>query len=69
MEYSVVGDTANFASRLQELNKDMGTEVLVSASVAEAVTGKFDLRAMPPLKVRGKREPAVVYALAAVEAR
>lgn len=63
MDYSVVGDTANYAARLQELNKDLATEILVSESVHDAVRGRFPTRQMPPIRVRGKRGEVAIWAI------
>ena len=36
-EYTVIGDTVNFAARLEALNKDLGTQFLISAAVRDAL--------------------------------
>ncbi len=63
MDYSVVGDTANYAARLQELNKDLATEILVSESVHDAVRGRFPVKRMPSVRVRGKRGEVAIWAI------
>jgi adenylate cyclase len=63
MEYTVIGDVVNVAARIQALNKELGTDVLVSSEVFERVKDRVKARAMPPTSVQGKSAPLQVYAL------
>jgi adenylate cyclase len=66
LSYLLVGDTVNFASRLQSLTKEIGTELILSAVTHERLTeselAEIELRKLPPTKIRGKREPVEVFA-------
>ncbi len=55
-DYTAYGDTINIAARLEKANKQLGTRILISASVAEKVK---ELRARPvgDLVLRGRSEP------------
>ncbi len=54
--YSIIGDIANTASRIEGLNKLIGTSLLVSEEVAAALAG-FLLRPMGRFRLRGKLSP------------
>lgn len=67
IEYTVIGDTVNLAARLQDLTKQAGHGILVSASVVEQAARfiPFTAEALEPIAVRGKAEPVKVYGVAA----
>lgn len=62
IEYAVIGDTVNRASRIEQLNKRLGTRILISERTREAA--RFDPAQMiAPVAVRGVPEPLVVFAI------
>lgn len=61
-EYRVVGDTVNTASRIQELNKKLGTRVLISEPALEGVKD-FLLRDVGHFLLRGKVLPVHPFEL------
>lgn len=63
LSYTVYGDAVNLAARLEALNKDLGSRVLISASTVGALRGSYPLRPMGQVTVRGKRRPVMLYAL------
>ena len=64
LSYALVGDPVNLASRIQALNKDFGTDILVSADTRNLLDGAFDLTPLPAAHVKGKSVDVEVYALA-----
>jgi adenylate cyclase len=67
--YTALGDTVNLASRLEGLNKDYGTHILVSQSTFEQVTAaqegesQFVFRELDLIRVKGKTQPVGLYEL------
>ncbi len=61
MEYTAIGDTVNFAARLESLNKSLGTAIIVSEPTRMALDGLLEMRKLPPLKVKGKRGTPPLY--------
>ena len=65
MNYTAIGDNINFASRLEGLNKYYGTRILVSETVCEHVKGKFLVRSIDRIAVKGKKKAIKIYELVA----
>ncbi len=63
MEFTVIGDTVNYAARLQALSKDLAHDIIVSEEVYEGAKASFWFRRMPPVKVRGKAGEQALYAV------
>jgi adenylate cyclase len=57
--YSIVGDTANTAARLESLNKHLGTHVLAAESVVQEANGLL-LRNLGWFRLKGKGEPTSI---------
>ncbi len=61
MEYRVVGDSVNLAARIEALNKDFQTDVLISSATMEQLKDDFNLKALEPVKVKGKEDYVQVF--------
>jgi adenylate cyclase len=61
MNYTVVGDTANLASRLEALNKTFGTSILMSDDCAAAVRESVICRPLDVVAVVGKDQGVKVW--------
>jgi hypothetical protein len=61
MEFTVIGDTVNTASRIESMTKEFGTDFLVSQAVLDQVPGKFIVEKAQEVKVKGKTEPLAVF--------
>lgn len=63
LSYTLVGDSVNLASRIEELNKAFGTDILVSRATRELLKQEFILRTLPPTVAKGHSHTVEVFAL------
>jgi len=64
LTFTVYGDTVNLASRLEQMNKQFGTQVLVHGRTAE-LAEDFPFEGLGEIAVRGRAEPVTVYTIRA----
>jgi adenylate cyclase len=65
MSYTVIGDAVNLASRLESLNKQYGTRLIISDATRSSLKGRYDIRALGEVVVKGKTQPAAIYEVTA----
>ncbi|MFI4998528.1 MAG: adenylate/guanylate cyclase domain-containing protein [Reyranellales bacterium] len=63
MSYTLLGDTVNLAARLEELNKQHGTRILVSAATRAACGERFAFNSLGSVAVRGRGEQVAVFSV------
>jgi len=63
MSYTVLGAAVNMAARLEPLNKEYGTEILVSAAVREQAADRFAFRMVDTIRPKGFEATVCVYEL------
>jgi len=61
INYTVIGDNANLASRLQDLTKTYAWPILISESTYQQVKDEFDAEFADAVTVKGKTKPVNVY--------
>jgi class 3 adenylate cyclase len=69
MDTTVISDTVNTASRLEELNKEFGTDILVSGDAVAALEnpGRFRTKLVSQSQVKGKAKLVDAFALLGVD--
>lgn len=63
MAYTVLGATVNLAARLEPLNKEYGTEILVSSAIRERAAGRFEFRSVDTIRPKGFEAKIEIYEL------
>jgi adenylate cyclase len=67
MEYTVIGDPVNLASRTEALNKPLGTDILITEDTWHLVGDRFITEEMPSVTVKGKEKPVRMFAVVNVK--
>ena len=61
MSYTVIGDNVNLGSRLESLNKDYRTRIIISDATRARLSGKYDIRPLGDVVVKGKTRPVAIF--------
>jgi adenylate cyclase len=61
MSYTVIGDAVNLGSRLESLNKEYGTRLIISEGTRARLKGRYDMRPLGAVTVKGKSEPVTIF--------
>jgi len=63
LSYTMIGDTVNLASRLQGLNKEFDTDIIISRSTHNQLYQAFPFKELPPARVKGKSQSVQIFTL------
>ncbi len=61
MSYTVIGDNVNLGSRLESLNKEYKTRIIVSDATRSRLANVYELRPLGNVTVKGKTQPVAIY--------
>ena len=61
MSYTVIGDAVNLGARLESLNKEYGTRIIISEATRERLKGRYDIHPLGDVIVKGKSKPVAIY--------
>ena len=63
MSYTVIGDQVNLGARLESLNKEFHTRVIISDATRAALRGGYDIHALGEVVVKGKSVPVRIFSV------
>lgn len=61
MSYTVIGDAVNLGSRLESLNKQYGTRIIISDATRRKLSRSYELRPLGDVVVKGKTQPVAIF--------
>ncbi len=61
MSYTVIGDAVNLGARLESLNKEYGTRIIISEATRARLKGRYDIHPLGDVVVKGKSQPVAIF--------
>ncbi|HXZ11910.1 MAG TPA: adenylate/guanylate cyclase domain-containing protein [Candidatus Sulfotelmatobacter sp.] len=63
LSWTVMGDNVNLASRLEGINKEYQTQIVISEATHQQIGAQFVCRELDRIRVKGKNQPVEIYEL------
>jgi adenylate cyclase len=61
MSYTVIGDNVNLGARLESLNKEFGTRIIISGATRAQLSSPYTIRPLGEVVVKGKTRPVEIF--------
>jgi adenylate cyclase len=61
MSYTVIGDAVNLGARLESLNKEYGTRIIISEATRAQLKRQYDIRPLGSVTVKGRSQPVAIF--------
>jgi adenylate cyclase len=61
MSYTVIGDAVNLGARLESLNKEYGTQIIISEATRARLKGRYDIHPLGDVIVKGKSQAVAIF--------
>jgi adenylate cyclase len=61
LSYTVIGDAVNLGSRLESLNKQYGTRIIISDTTRQQLERGYDMRPLGEVTVKGRSQPVSIF--------
>ena len=61
MSYTVIGDAVNLGARLESLNKQYGTRIIISEATRQRLAGRYRFTPLGDVVVKGKSQPVAIF--------
>jgi adenylate cyclase len=63
LSYTVIGDNVNLGSRLESLNKEYNTHVIISEATCKKLKGSYNIKPLGSVKVKGKTREVAIFSV------